>query len=153
MENAMNRERLIQILKDWETADEDPEDAAYEYFEATGLRNWVDILYEAKEIYEEVYGEPIEELSPEEALLSGVAAQASKGTWLTIASALGWDAHLLSVALAGWQEADENGAYEKKIITLEELKALYEEEIAYRKEMKAMYEKDRARREELYGDN
>lgn len=122
----MNRETLVAALRDWETAKEDPEDLAHRYFEQTGLRHWTDVYHEAKEIYDEVYAEPIQECSPLEALLAGVAAQASEGTWLAIASALGWDAHILSLALDQWQEPDENGAYETKTLTLDELKALYE---------------------------
>ena len=131
MENTMDKESFITILKDWEITVKDPEDCAHTYFKSTQLRNWTDILHEAKEIYNEVFAEPVEEFSPVEALLAGVAAQASDGTWLTIASALGWDAKILALALAGWQEKDENGEYDNTVLTLEELKALYEKELAF----------------------
>jgi hypothetical protein len=125
----MSRETLVAVLRDWETTEEYSEDLAHRHFEQTGLRHWTDVYHEAKEIHDEVYAEPIEAGSPLEALLAGVAAQASNGTWLAIASALGWDAHILALALAHWQEPDENGAYETKTLTLDELKALYENEL------------------------
>ena len=135
MENTVNRDEFIATLRDWESTVKDPENCAHLYFEATKLRDWTAINQEAKEIYNEVFAEPLEEFSPVEALLGGVAAQASNGTWLTISAALGWDAHILSLALSGWQEQDENGEYDKTVLTLEELKALYEKELAFWSEL------------------
>ena len=131
MENTMNRDNFIAILRDWESTAKDPEDCAHLYFKETKMRDWTEILHEAKDIYNEVFAEPIEEFSPVEALLAGVAAQASYGTWITIAAALGWDARILALALSSWQEQDENGEYDKTVLTLEELKALYEKELAF----------------------
>lgn len=124
----MNKEQLLQEIRNWETTDKDLGDLVHRYFEKTGLRHWCDVADEGRRVYSEVCAVDIEQFSPIDDVISGIAGQASEGMCISMAAALGWDAKVLRLVLSRWNEADENREYEKKTVTLEELKALYDEE-------------------------
>lgn len=126
----MNKEQLLEEIRNWETTDEDLSDLLHRYFEKTGLRDWCDVAEEGRRLYAELFAIDVEKFSPMDDILSGVAAQASEGMCISMAAALGWDARILGLVLSHWNEPDENGEYKKEALTLEEFKAFYEKTAA-----------------------
>jgi hypothetical protein len=127
---TLSKEQLLEEIKNWTSTDKDLEDVIHRYFRKTRLRHWCDVAEEGRAIYEQMFAVEMEEFSPIDDIICGVAAQSSDGMCLSMAAALGWNAGVLGLVLSAWNEPDENGEYKKETVTLEELKALYEATLA-----------------------
>jgi hypothetical protein len=100
----------LQVLKDrmrnWadDDYDEDLSDLLHCYFEATKLRDWCDIADEARNVWELLFDERLEQFSPVDGLMAAVAAQAAGGIYNAVASALGLNPKFLRYVLSEWEE-------------------------------------------------
>lgn len=102
-----NLKDLKEELKNWEADDsDDTGNLLHRYFNATPLRYWCEIANEARVVHEIMFNDELEDGSPLDAIISGVAAQAADGVWRTVADALGLNRHVLESALESWNIKD-----------------------------------------------
>jgi hypothetical protein len=107
------REALFYI-KTWKTSIKkkrkdgllhDPADDLHNYFEATNLRNWVDVGHEATKafniMFKDSHGEVLDG-SPVAGIWMGASAQAAHGVWMAVADALSLNVKVLEATLEDW---------------------------------------------------
>jgi hypothetical protein len=128
-----NLKDLKEELKNWETDDSDETgNLLHRYFEATQLRDWCSLADEARVVYKLMFNDELEEGSPVDAIISGVAAQAAESVWRTVAEALGLDKDVLQSTLEPWHITD---LYETEpTLTREGFFAAYKEQEDFYKE-------------------
>jgi len=137
---------LKEEVKNW--ADEKADDTnnlMHRYFEATQLRHWCEVANEAQHVYELMFGMELEEDSPLDALISGVAAQAADGVWHAVAEAFGLEKEYVHLTLAHYEEL-ELGQDRIPPMTVEGFMVAY-------KKTKETWENDTYFEEKLCGDN
>lgn len=136
-----NLQELKNRMANWADDDyeEDLGDLLHVYFEATKMRDWVDIANEARDLWKFLFKEEVEMYSPIDELLSAVAAQAAEGIYAAVASALDLNPKYLRYVIAPWEEDIKGNDAVPAPITFTELKKRLKQE---QKEW-----------EELYGNN
>ena len=137
---------LKEEVKNW--ADEKADDTnnlMHRYFEAAQLRHWCEIANEAQHVYELMFNQELEEYSPLDALISGVAAQSADGVWHAVAEAFGLEKEYVHLTLAHYEELSPD---DERIppITVESFMAAY-------KKTKETWENDTYFEEKFRGDN
>ena len=98
-----NLKDLKEELKNWEADDSDETgNLLHRYFEATQLRDWCSLADEARVVHKIMFNDKLEEGSPFDAIISGVAAQAAESVWRTVAEALELNKDVLQSTLEPW---------------------------------------------------
>ncbi len=137
---------LKKEVKNW--ADEEADDTnnlMHRYFEATQLRHWCDVADEARHVYKLMFAEELEEYSPLDALISGVAGQAADGVWHAVAEAFGLEKEYVHLTLAHYEELNPDDERTPPM-TVEGFMAEY-------KKTKETWENGTYFEEKLCGDN
>ena len=119
-------EKTERELKNWEE-EGDYTCAIYEHMEETNLTYWPDIVYEGQRIWKLMFDEELEDDSPVDTILSGVACQAARGVEIAVARMFGLKNHnAVGLALASYIECDSLDKEVPKPITYEEFIKEYE---------------------------
>jgi len=125
-------ETAKQRLANWQSEENDYCDDIHHYFENLNVHYWPDVADEARVLWKVMFGDELEDGSPIDAIITGVAAQAADGVWRAVARAFGLNATLVECALAHWYE--EYPEHETPPpITFDEFMQKYEEESAWYK--------------------
>jgi len=72
------RSALEQEIANWDREDVDLGDAVHKHFEelASQMHDWIDVAAEGRRLWDVAFKEPVEEFSPIDDMLNGVAAAA-----------------------------------------------------------------------------
>lgn len=123
-------EEVKHRLANWQLEDNDYCDDVHHYFENSSVYYWPDVADEARVLWNTMFGDELEDSSPIDAIVTGVAAQAADGVWQTFATAFGLNKKLVESTLADWYE-DYSGHDKPPPITYDEFTVLYEESKAW----------------------
>ena len=89
-------------LIDWANEDRDPVDDCHRHFRDFGAWDWTEVAFEGRRVWGLMFDNEIEEFSAMDAVIGGVAAQASYGAFCAVAAALGVHADDVMIAASYW---------------------------------------------------
>jgi hypothetical protein len=114
MTKKLTKEEALFYIRTWRSSNKrkrkdgfwhEPADDLHNYFEATNLRNWIDVGREATKAYnimfKDYYGKAPDG-SPVSGIWMGASAQAAHGVWRSVADAFGLNVDVLEATLEDW---------------------------------------------------
>jgi len=117
-----NRKELLEEeFKNWEDDDSDIGYQIYEYMDLQGTGIWCDSVEHGRNLWNLMFDEEIEDESPIDVVLTGVAYHAAKSIEESVARMFGLKADLVGLVLAEYVEYIDN----KEVLTFDKFLEKY----------------------------
>lgn len=119
-----NRKELLEEeFKNWENDDSDIGYQIYEYMDTQGTGMWCDSVCHGQNLWKLMFDEEIEDESPIDVVLTGVAYHAAKSVEESVARMFGLKAEIVALVLAEYVEYPDN----KEVLTFDKFIEKYNE--------------------------